>query len=764
MQALQDLRVVELSPGVVGPMVGMLLVDFGADVVKVESPDGDVARARAGFPMWNRGKRSVVLGDTERTDSALSQLVANADVLIVGSVGDLDAWGSTLAGLVEANTGLVVLEVPPWHGPAPWLDGEESSGLLSAAIGQAMNQSSFAGGPIDLVEPQILYAQAAWAAAAALSALVERGRSGRGQVVTVSGAHAFAVFAPHLLVFQPESPIGSRAIGPGGPNPAYTTYEAADGKWFFVGALPDGMRRRVFDLLDANDILDDPRIAGDTDKTLLPENAWVRERLAASFATADREHWLAELERIDVPAAPVSTPGEWFEHPHLEALGGRVTVQHPRLGAVVMPGSPLALSMTPARVDRSAPELGATSVADIEWPDRPAGPRPEIKTTGGPLDGLRVVSLGAFVAGPFAARLLAELGAEVIKVEPITGDPWRTHGFYLSEGMQSLAIDLRDDRGIATMRALIDSADAVIDNFRPGVLARLGIDHSQLSGSRPDIITTSITGYGEVGPLAHRPGFDPVLGALTGQQWLQGGDDEPVMLSVPVNDTGAAALAALGTLIALHHRNRTGEGQHVAVSLAATATYLQSDTLVQFQGRGPVRRGGRDFRGDSPHRRFYQTLDGWIRIHTDQDLLGRVLQADLGIDPVDFAADPQTALSEMAALRYSGDLVSCLASVGICATRARRSRELSTDPAFAKVDATFLVELPDGYRYVSLGRLATFSRTMLVDPLRPPGLGEHTQRVLGRLAVSEDEIDIFLRDGVAFQGEPMLPRVLVAYR
>src|SRR4051794_24514295 len=435
MQALQDLRVVELSPGVAGPMVGMLLADFGADVVKIESPDGDPARALAGFQMWNRGKRSVVLGDMERTPSALSGLVANADVLIAGTVGDLDAWGSTLDDLVDGNPELVVVEVPPWQGPAPWLDGEESAGLLSAAAGQAMNQSSSAGGPIDLVEPQILYAQAAWAAAVALSALVERDRSGRGQVVTVSGPQAFAVFAPHLLVFQPESPIQSRAIGPGGPNPAYTTYEAADGKWFFVGALPDAMRRRVFDLLDANDILDDPRIAGDTDKTLLPENSWVRERLAASFATADRKHWLAELERIDVPAAPVSTTGEWFDHPHLKAVGGRVTVQHPRLGDVVMPGPPLALSATPARVDRSAPELGASSVADIDWPVRPARPRRAIKATGGPLDGVRVVSLGAFVAGPFAARLLAELGAEVIKVEPVTGDPWRAHGFYLSEGM-----------------------------------------------------------------------------------------------------------------------------------------------------------------------------------------------------------------------------------------------------------------------------------------------------------------------------------------
>lgn len=764
MHALEGLRVVELAEDVVGPMVGMLLSDVGADVVKVERPDGDTGRARAGFHMWNRGKRSVVLDQAGRSSAALTQLATRADVLIVSDVADLDVWGVRLDHLRDENPGLVVLEVPAWQGPAPWLGGKESAGLLSAAVGLAMNQSSFAGGPVDLVEPQLLYMQAAWAATAALSAVLERDRSGRGQLVTVSGPQAFAVFAPHLLVFEPDSPIGSRALGSGGPNPAYTTYQSADGEWFFVGALPDAMRRRVFDLLDANDILDDPRIAGDTDKTFLPENSWVRERLAAAFATAGREHWLAELERIDVPAAPVLTTQEWLDHPHLKAMGGRVDVEHPRLGPVVMPASPLSFSATPAHADRMAPQVGASSWSDVDWPIRPASPVSATETRGGPLAGVRVISLGAFVAGPFAARLLAELGAEVIKVEPIAGDPWRTHGFHLNDGMRSVAIDLRADRGAAAMRAILDTADVVIDNFRPGVLTRLGIDHEQLSASRPGIVTASITGFGAVGPLAERPGFDPVLGALTGMQKLQGGDDEPVMLSLAVNDTGAATLTALASVIALCHRSRTGEGQHASVSLAATATYLQSETLVQYEGREPVRRGGRDFRGDGAHRCFYESLDGWIRVETDPETLKNVVGADLGVDSTAFIADPHAAITAMSATRRSDDLVARLASVGIAATAARWARDVASDPLFVEAKATYPVELPDGYRYMSLGRLATFDRTTVAGPLRPPGLGEHTRQVLAAAGVTEDEVDVLLREGLAAQGEPMLPRVMAQYR
>jgi crotonobetainyl-CoA:carnitine CoA-transferase CaiB-like acyl-CoA transferase len=762
MSALADLKVLEIVDGIAGPITGMFLADFGADVVKIESADGDPSRAEAGFHVWNRGKRSVVAP----VDGAeVRRLAERADVLLCRSVVDLAARGLDVAAVRAANPGLVVTETPPWEGAAPWLGGEESVELLSAGVGLAINQCSFTGGPIEFAEPQLLYVHGAWAAAATGAALFDRTRTGHGQVVTVTGAHAFAEFAPHLLVFDPSTPIGTRAFGPGGPNATYTAYQASDDRWFFVGALPDKFRRRIFSLLDADDVLDDPRIGQDTDRIFLPENAeWVRARLAEGFARKDRAHWLAAIEELDVPVAPLLNPADWFDHPQLPAIGGRVRVDHPLVGPIDLPGSPIGMSDTPADPARPAPALGSTAIADVTWPEaeKPGRDAPEPSPLG-PLAGVRVISLGAYVAGPYSARLLGEFGAEVIKVEPAEGDPWRTHGFQVNDGMRGVALDIRNATGNAALHRLIDTADVVVDNFRVGVLTRLGIDHAQLSAKRPEIVTVSITGFGEAGPLSARPGFDPVLGALSGMQVQQGGDDEPVMFSLAVNDTATAALSAVGAVFALVHRARTGRGEHVSCSLAATATYLQNGSMVRYDGRPAARKGGRDFRGRDAHARYYRTGDGWLRIQSDAATLAAAA-GELGVDPELFARNPIAALTVVFAERQTHTQVARLTELGVRSTAVRTCRDLAVDPVFAAVDVAHRVTLPDGYTYLTLGRLAHFSSRLPFEPMRPPGVGEETSAVLADIGLTEEEIDELLRSGVAQQGTRMLPRVLTQYR
>ena len=766
MSALTGLRVVELSGGIAGPGVGMFFADFGADVVKVEPPTGDPARELPGFQVWNRGKRSIVADGDPATEALLRALLLAADVCICQSLEEISAHGLTLVELTAANPGIVIALVSPWVGPAPWSGGEESAELLSASTGLAANQCSFTGGPIELVEPQILYIQAAWAAASTVAALIERERTGAGQVVTVTGVHAFAEFAPHLLVFEPDKALGSRAFGPGGPNPTYTVYEASDGKWFFIGALPDKFRRRVLDMLDVGYILDDPRIGQVSDRMFDPENyAWVRDVIAAGFRLDDRQTWLERLEAADVPVGPLMEPEEWFDHPHVLAMGGRNPVEHPRLGTVEMPTGAIRMWSTPAETGHRAPELDehrdlVQPWAAQEWSGR-QGPA---TSAAGPLAGLTVLSLGAYVAGPYSARLLGELGATVVKVEPSEGDPWRMHGFQFSDGMLGLALDIRTPAGKAAMLQLVSTADVVIDNFRPGVLQRLGIDYDSLRAVNPTVITLSVTGFGEIGPLSPRPGFDPVLGAMSGQQSLQGGSDEPVMMSLAVNDTGTGALAALGSVLALYHRARTGQGQRVGCSLAATAGYLLSGTLVRYPDRPRARRGGRDFRGAAPHTRYYQAADGWVRIETSAELLPNAMESALDIDPELFATSPSDAL-EAAILPHSVELVvDSLNAHGVRTIPVRTSRDLVADSTFAEIAIAHKIEWPDGYGYYTLGRLAQFSNRLPYGPLHTPGIGEHSVEVMRNAGISESDIDEMLADKILVQGSAIQPRVLTTYR
>ncbi len=199
------------------------------------------------------------------------------------------------------------------------------------------------------------------------------------------------------------------------------------------------------------------------------------------------------------------------------ATGQCLEVLDPVLGRVVMPGSPVTSELTPARV---RPAAAATAIKDVRWlADSPAGrgaPAGAGHAPGeGPLAGYRVASFGSYVAGPYGAYLLGKLGADVVKVEPLSGDPWRMQGFTLNRGVKSLAIDLQRPAGRDAVRAVLRGCDIVLDNFRLGVMTRLGIDHEQLSMLNPAVLTVAVTAYGEKGPLADKPGYDPVLQAAS---------------------------------------------------------------------------------------------------------------------------------------------------------------------------------------------------------------------------------------------------------
>src|SRR5258708_28643635 len=161
--------------------------------------------------------------------------------------------------------------------------------------------------------------------------------------------------------------------------------------------------------------------------------------------------------------------------------------------------------------------------------------------------------------------------------------------------------------------ALVRGADAVVDNSRLGVLERLKIDYATLAEINPSIVTMSVNGFGERGPMAAKPGFDPVLQAMSGMMTAQGGDSDPVLFTIPVNDIAAATLSVLGVCLGLFHRMRTGAGQRVWTSLAGCAAMLQSGELVRFAGRPAAGTGGRGFAGPSAPDPFSQGAHGWRR-------------------------------------------------------------------------------------------------------------------------------------------------------
>jgi crotonobetainyl-CoA:carnitine CoA-transferase CaiB-like acyl-CoA transferase len=753
--ALDGIRVLDLSRGIAGPLAAMLLADFGADVVKVEPPEGDPARALPGFAVWNRNKRGIVV---ERGSARLDAWLAGADVCVTS---DDDA--DTLAARFPR---LVALHMPPYApGSTPWACGAESHPLLAAMAGPARRQSSFNGGPIDLVYPFPLYVQGHWGAATAAAALVERQRSGFGQVVTVAGLHGVMVSSVGTLSIVPSQAVLPTNVGPGGRHPCYTTYQCADGEWLFLAALTHKFQVNAFKVLGVGDVFADPRIQGVPTRMLLPENrGWVRQLLADACRTLPRDEWLARLDAGDCPAGPLGERDEWLDHPQLKANSLRVEVDDPERGRVTMPGVPLVMTETPGCVRTPAPTLGQHDRTAAPWPPSTPPTGAPRASTSGPLAGYRVLDLGTILAGPYAGALLAELGADVIKVESPAGDPFRETGFIYNRGQRGLAANLVSAEAREAFYSLVHTVDVVLDNSRLGVLHRLGIDYATLKRVRPDIVTFSVNGFGEAGPLAVKPGFDPVLQAMSGMMSAQGGECDPVLFTIPVNDITAATVAVFGICLGLLHRERAGVGQRVWTSLLGCSAQMQSGEIVRFEGRSPAVRGGCDFEGPSALDRFYRTQDGWLRLQAP-GIVALESAGLLGDSPEELTDVELTArIQDNLASMTVADAVARLTSAGVPAVPARLPGDLPDDLGLRDLDMFATQHMRDGTPFYVTNRYARFSRTQEQRVFTPPGIGEHSHEVLAEAGVPTDDIDALIAAGVLKQGEPFKVAAIQNYR
>jgi crotonobetainyl-CoA:carnitine CoA-transferase CaiB-like acyl-CoA transferase len=761
---LDGIRVLDLTSGIAGPLAAMLLADFGADVVKVEAPSGDPARALPGFAVWNRNKRSIVIdSSTSGGVQRLHDFLAGADVLVLDrATTDLDP-----TQLTARYPRLVVVHMPPYTpSHTPWAGGAESHPLLSAYGAAAWRQSSFGGGPIDLVYPFPLYVQGHWAAGSAVAALIERLRSGIGQVVTVSGMHGIMLSCVGQWNIVPDQQPLPTNVGPGGRHPCYTTYQAGDGQWLFMAALTPKFQANAFKVLGVGDIFADERIKGVPMRMLLPENrGWVRKKLADAFCTRTRDEWLDALEKGDCPAGPVCERDDWLDHPQLIANHQRVELEDPERGHTVMPGVHLVMTETPGSVRTPAPTLGQHDDIAQPWEPQPTVASPELASpvsARGPLAGYKVLNLGTILAGPYAGALLAELGADVIKVEAPVGDPFRETGFVYNRGQRGLAIDLTSDAARAAFYEVVRTADVVLDNSRLGVLHRLKIDYSTLKRVKPDIVTLSVNGFGEKGPLAPKPGFDPVLQAMSGMMQAQGGDSEPYLFTIPINDITAATVSVLGICLGLFHRERTGMGQRTWTSLLGCSAMMQSGELVRFAGRPPAMRGACDFTGPSALDRFYQTSDGWLRLQTPNM---RGLR-QCGVLDTDVPDDTQLAaiLSERFASMRTAEAVSALNAAGVPAVQARLPHELPDDPDLQDLGAFVTLHMQDGSPFYSTGRYARFSRTSQSAVFSPPGVGQHSAEVLAEAGVDAAEVQALIGAGAVRQGQAFQIAGIQTYR
>jgi len=410
--------------------------------------------------------------------------------------------------------------------------------------------------------------------------------------------------------------------------------------------------------------------------------------------------------------------------------------------------------------------LGQHNDSVATWDRQPAAPAaPPVRP--GPLTGYTVLNSGTFVASPYAGFLLKELGANVIKVEPPTGDPFRKNGYAGNRGMRSLAIDLQSPDGQKAFHEAVKHADAFIDGLRPGVTKKLNIDYDTLHAINPGLVTMSLSAYGEGGELGHKGGVDMVIQAMSGMMKAQGGDSDPVANTIAVIDNTTAAMSALIITLGLFHKSRTGEGQRTWDALAATGTYLQGGQITRWDGSPKSTIGGLDFKGPDTYDRMYSVADGWIRIQAGKDVDARaaVLGSGLKVDVAALDADPVAAISAAVEGLSVIQAVKAFNDAGIAAVSVRKISEVMRDPRLLEAEYLHITPSTDGETFISdPGKYAVFSRTGRFGPLVPPGIGEHTRAVLAEAGLSPEKIEELLAAGVVVEGGPMELALAAAYR
>jgi len=668
--ALAGIRVVELGEGVSAPFCARLFADYGADVVKVESPGGDAARRLGPFPgdephpeksglffFLNTNKRSIELDPTSQEGRAtLRSILASADAIVENEpVSRLGAWGLDPDALLAAHPGLVWISITPFGRTGPYADWKAhdlNAYHLSAAghrycgrpgeppLEHGTFSADFFGG----------YVAATWG----LGAILGREKTGGGYL-DVSCAEAIAALftgAQNIGAFAQDgkwerrSGIGMRLGAPATILPCKDGYvwllALESGQW-------NGLRRAM-----GNPEWAEPEIF--QDMFARAQNADLLYPLL--------EDWTREHTKQDVmdlcqsngcPTTALFTVGEMAELPHLRERGFWRTISHPALGEIRTMGAPVGLPACPGGASRPAPLLDEHRAQVMEWISdtgkRRVSSAPAARAR--PLAGLRVANFGWGWLGPVAGQTLAWLGAEVYKIEsraridlnrtlpPFGGgvrDPDRSlqnHAGWAGNG--SVAIDLKKPEGQALARRLVAHCDVAIENFGPGVIEKLGLGYEKLRAVRPDLILASMPAAGLTGPMKIIRTYGMSLSSITGLDSLTGYlDGPPIPVENAFADPLGGIIGAFGVLLALAHRTRTGEGQHVDFSQQEGIAQLVGPAFMDYamNGRvaGPI--GNRHpLAAGAPHGVFPCAGDDrWISIAVVDDAEWRGLVRAMG-DP-----------------------------------------------------------------------------------------------------------------------------------
>ncbi len=799
---LTGLRILDFTRVLSGPLATMVLGDLGAEVIRVEDIEGsDITRHNHPFVAGeshyylslNRNKRGIAV-DLKSADGRklIRELALQCDVIVENfRPGVIDRLGLGAAALQPENPRLIFCNLSAFGQTGPWRDKTAYDLVVQALTGAMAITGEQGRPPVKMGLPLADEMTGLFGAIGILGALEKRDREGVGSAIDIGmydvGVSLLAYIANiYFATGKSSPPLGSAhpTIYP------YNAFQVKDG-WIVAAPFTQAFWRKFCIVLGRPDLPGEERFKNF--QARMQNRAELEAILNGIMLTRTRAEWLAALSAGDVPNGPVNSVGDALDMAQTLERGMIVAVEHPVAGAYRTLGTPFRfdyqrtsqfvpgytaapvlaqhtrqvlgdlLGMAPGRIDElaAAKVIGVSDVApqtalNTKRPDaRREFLAPRQGVDSAPLAGLRVLDVTRMFAGPFGGMILADMGADVVKVEdPDGGDPTRFNipfvgkesSYYMAvnRGKRGITLDLKSAEGKQAFLDLVANTDVLLENFRPGIMDKLGLGYDVLSKLNPGLIYCGISGFGLTGPLRDKISFDLINQAIAGTMAITGEVGRPpVRIGLPVGDLNGGVFGVLSILAALYQRRRTGKGACIDLGLhdllVSLLGYMAQAYLITGESPLPVGSGHHNV---LPYR-CYEASDGcfvvaalsqdfWIKFAKAIDRPDMVNDArfvtmtDRKHHRVEFDAIVEPIFRTRTVAQWLAQLQTCDVP---CAPVASVGEALESAHSKAR-DIVFDVDHPTCGTHRSVGTPLRSEGKPWRSPRSSPTLGQHTEEVL----------------------------------